>query len=297
MWAFTGGCHYNAKECARYEAACGSCPVLGSRRERDLSRWTWNRKRRAYAQVKDLTVVGLSRWLTGEARRSSLLRGRPVETLPNPIDTDVFRPVERRAARNLWNLPHDATIVLFGAMRSTSDARKGYDLLIRALGSIANPQLHLCVYGASSGEHERLAGMPVHFVGRLHDDVSLVALYSAADVMVVPSRSEAFGQTATEAMSCGTPVVAFGATGLLDIVDHQVNGYLARPYQSADLAEGIQWVLRQRQNGLHLAEAARAKVVSCFGYSVVAMQYERLYEHVSKRQSRQSGECNDLAER
>jgi glycosyltransferase involved in cell wall biosynthesis len=282
MWAFTGGCHYTDAGCTHYTVKCGACPVLGSNRVRDISRRIWNRKSRTYRQIGNLTVVGPSRWLATEAKRSGLFDKRNVVNLPNPINTQAFRPIDRRVARDLWGLPQDKRVVLFGAVSATADSRKGYDLLLSALVMIQVSAVQLCVFGASSGDTDGFAGLPVRYVGHLHDDVALITLYSAADVMVVPSRTEAFGQTASEAMSCGTPVVAFGMTGLLDIVDHQKNGYLAEPFEPADLAAGIQWVLDAQDAGASLAEAAREKVVECFDYPVVAERYTELYESITE---------------
>lgn len=112
-----------------------------------------------------------------------------------------------------------------------------------------------------------------------HDDVSLRLLYSAADVMVVPSLQEAFGQTASESMACGRPVVAFAATGLLDLVDHKMSGYLAKPFDTKDLARGIDWIL-QHENPEQLAQAARVKVLREFDSKVVVQKYIQLYKEV-----------------
>lgn len=124
-------------------------------------------------------------------------------------------------------------------------------------------------------------GFKTHYLGHLHDDVSLVTLYSSVDVMIVPSLKEAFGQTASEAMACRTPVVAFGATGLLDIVDHKTNGYLAKPFDTDDLAYGIEWVLNA-PNYDELSYNAREKVLREFESVVVAEKYVELYKEVLK---------------
>ena len=67
-------------------------------------------------------------------------------------------------------------------------------------------------------------GFPVHYLGKIDDENKLALLYSSADVMIVPSTEEVFGQTASESLACGTPVICFDTTGLKDLVDHQVNG-------------------------------------------------------------------------
>jgi glycosyltransferase involved in cell wall biosynthesis len=137
--------------------------------------------------------------------------------------------------------------------------------------------IELAVFGSSEPVNAPKFPFQTCYLGRLQDDISLRILYSAADVMVVPSKQEAFGQTAIEAMACGTPVVAFGATGLLDIVDHQENGYLAEPFDPSDLAHGIEYCLHHAEPE-KLSENARKKVVNHFDSYIVANQYISLYK-------------------
>mgnify|MGYP006300006301 CR=1 FL=1 len=286
MWAFTGGCHYTNDLCEKYMERCGQCPVLASKSVTDLSRKVWKRKKKTYENIDNMTVVGLSNWLAYEAKRSSLLSKREIVTLSNPIDTGVFRPIDKHTARTLWKIPEGAPVVAFGAMNAASDKRKGYDLLIEALQRMGRSDIHVIVFGASEANSFIDEDIPftVHYTGHLHDDVSLVTLYNAADVMVVPSRVEAFGQTASEAMSCGTPAVAFRYSGLVDIIDHKENGYLAEPYKTEDLAAGIEWMLKDIPRLEKLSRAAREKVVKEFDYSVVAPKYIELYENILNRE-------------
>ena len=115
-------------------------------------------------------------------------------------------------------------------------------------------------------------------MGILRDPYTLAALYSAADVMIVPSLQESFGQTASEALACGTPVVAFNTSGLKDIIDHQRNGYLAKPFEPTDRAAGIRWVLEKTARHQSLSEHAREKVLSTFSLPTVVKQHQEIYQ-------------------
>jgi glycosyltransferase involved in cell wall biosynthesis len=113
--------------------------------------------------------------------------------------------------------------------------------------------------------------------------------------MVVPSRQETFGQTASEALACGCPVAAFAATGLLDVVEHLHCGYLAKPYDPQDLATGIEWLIRSQEgekNGTRLQEptlrlAARKHAVDHFSYPVIAQQYLTAYQKAIQMRGKQ----------
>lgn len=282
MWPFTGGCDY-IKDCEKYKESCGACPQLESSRSSDLSRWIWQRKAKAW-QNANLTIVATTSWMADCARSSSLFKNRRIEVIPLGLDTEKYKPVNRQVARELLNLPQDKKIVLFGAITSTSYPRKGFQLLVPALQRLSASgwadHIELVVFGSSEPDKPIDLGFKAHYLGRVHDDISLALIYSAADVMVVPSVQEAFGQTASEALSCGTPVVAFNATGLKDIVDHQQNGYLATPFEVDDLAKGIAWVIEDGERQQKLQFQARQKSLQEFAKNVQAKRYLSLYEEI-----------------
>ena len=282
MWAFTGGCHYAADEepgvmCEKYTGKCGKCAILGSGNDDDLSRRILERKRKIYAGIADMTVIGVSKWLADCARKSAVFADKNIVCLPNPLDTSLFKPAGKKAARAMWNLPDDKKLILFGAANAAATPYKGCGLLIDALKKISSTNTECVVFGA--GEPGEKPGLPhkIRYVGHLNDDTALASLYSACDVMVVPSRREAFGQTASESLACGTPVAAFEVGGLTDIIDHRINGYLARPFDTGDLANGIDWVLNNEKYG-ELSQKAREKAVGEYDYDVVAKRYRELYE-------------------
>ncbi|BAZ48267.1 group 1 glycosyl transferase [Nostoc sp. NIES-4103] len=287
MWAFTGGCCYS-KGCDRYTKSCGNCPILGSNQASDLSNWVWKRKAKAWQNLK-LTIVTCSNWLAECTKSSSLLQNQQIKVIPNGLDVDIYKPIERQTARNLLNLPQNKQLVLFGAINATGNKRKGFHLLQAALQKLSNSEwkdkIELIVFGASQPKNPVDFDFKIHYQGKISDENKLVILYCAADVMIVPSIEEAFGQTASESLACGTPVVSFDSTGLKDVVDHQKNGYRAKCFSDDDLANGIIWVLENKQRHEKLCDRAREKAKQEFSLEVVTRSYLSVYEEARTQYS------------
>jgi glycosyltransferase involved in cell wall biosynthesis len=285
-WPFCGSEHYpNDLHDTRYEQGYFRSNRPSTHRGFDLDRWCWQRKVKHWR--RPIQLVSPSSWLADCARRSALFTSWPVSVIPNPLSTDTYQPWPKRLAREMFGLPADTPLVLFGAFKGCHYPIKGWSLLEPALRLLADeiPGLHAVVFGQTAPPSPLQLAVPVRFVGRLHDDQSLAMLYSAADVMVVPSRMEAFGQTASEAQSCGTPVVAFNATGLMDVVEHKVSGYLAEPFSSRDLANGIAWILSDPQRYERVSSEARQRAIRLWREDVVVNQYHRLYQEVLRQRS------------
>ncbi len=281
MAGFTGGCHYSGV-CKRYEGACGACPMLGSQQEFDLSRQTWRSKARAWADLP-LTIVTSSRWLTDCAKASSLFRNQRIERIPSGVDINRYKPQDKVAARNLFGLPQDKKLILFVAMRALTDQRKGIQYLIPALKQLAarwQGEAELVILGAVKSKDAPDFGLPAHYMGYLHDEVSMTLLYSAADVFVAPSVQDNLPNTVGEALACGTPCIAFDIGGLPDMLNHQQNGYLVRPFEVDDLAAGIHWVLEDNERRAALAAQARQTAEERFDISKIAAQYVALYDDI-----------------
>ena len=274
MWAFTGGCHY-ADGCLRYHEGCGNCPQLLDGSPQDISATINRQKREAWADLP-LTLVTISTWLAECAASSPLLQGRRIEVIGNPIDPGVFKPLDRTLARRAFNLPADKKLILFGAIGGTSDRRKGFAYLRDALRAIArDDDVELVVFGGEASDDLGVA-LPTHQLGRLSDEVSLSLLYAACDVYVLPTLQEALGNTLIEAQACGTPVVTFDGSGASDVIQHLVNGYLARNRDQADLRAGIEWVLTQ----LWSPEALHRAIIARYGEQQIAAKYIRLYQDI-----------------
>ncbi|MGJ8725827.1 MAG: glycosyltransferase [Roseibacillus sp.] len=279
LWPVCGSLHHEYTNDLRYPEIYSSRNRPSSRKGPDLDRRIANKKARTYAQHHIEAIVP-SRWMATQVKKSHLWQHRPLTVIPIGLDTQIFKPVDKAAARNLLNLPPGKTLILFGAMYAGSDKNKGYPQLREALEQLSLPkdEVELVIFGMSApSPGEEPLPYHAHWMGVLRDPYTLAALYSAADVMVVPSLQESFGQTASESLSCGTPVVSFDTSGLKDIVDHQQNGYLAKPFESADLAAGIRFVLADSNRYQSLSAQAREKVVSTFSLPAVVAKHREVY--------------------
>ena len=280
-WAFTGGCHI-LFDCKKYIESCGCCPILNSNKKRDLSYRIWKRKEKSWKTL-DLTIVTPSSWLSECAKKSSLFYKTRVEVIPNGIDLNRFKPIDKNIARDILCLPKDKKLILFGAMGVINDQNKGFYLLKEALKKVSskkNKNIELIIFGSSKPKDEENLGFKTHYLGQLNDGISLALVYSAADVFIVPSIQENLPNTVMESLACGTPVVAFDVGGIGDMIVHQKNGYLVNLFDTGDFAYGIKWVLEDNSRWKKLSENAREKVVNQFDIVKVAKRYEDLYKDI-----------------
>lgn len=284
MWPFTGGCHYDGN-CGRFQINCGNCPILNSSDDNDLSRKVWRRKKKLWNKLP-LNIIAPSHWLSSCVSQSGLFRNTSVRVVPNGIDINAYKPLDKEQARSLYNLSNDKKIILFGAFKACRDSRKGFDLLVESLNHFFesyNYDVQLVVFGASWGEYTEIAGHPIHYVGHLYDASSMAAIISAADVFVAPSRQDNLPNTILEALACGTPCVAFGVGGISDLVEHKRNGYLADPFQAEDIAIGIDWVLNDEERWEKLSELCRKKAVDNFDITLVTQLHQDIYKNIASQ--------------
>lgn len=277
MWPFTAGCFYDT-ECGNYRAGCANCPQV---RDTAYVERVADLKRSAYER-SFVTFVGCSRWISDCARKSAILspaQRAAVTTVPNPIDTEVFYAEDKKNAREKLKLPQDKKLVLFGAMSSDSDPRKGYPLLLEALRLLDAQDYAAVIFG--NGAEFRAAELPVpcYALGRIADDAVLRAVYSAADVFCAPSVQENLSNSVMESLACGTPVVAFGIGGMADLIDDGKDGFLAPAFDTAAYAEGIRKACALSGG----AEYAVASVAERFAEDTVARRYLAVYEEAQKR--------------
>jgi glycosyltransferase involved in cell wall biosynthesis len=255
-WPYLGICHYRG-DCQ--ETECKNCPLLPG----NIARKHYLCKQEIYKN-SNITFVGCSQWISNRAKQA--MPKAKVVHINNCVPHNIFQSTDQQEARKRLNLPIDKKIILF-CSQNLNDERKGYTYLQQALNqlknnsqfSILNSQLQtVCI-----GKGGRYISSP--------EEMAL--MYSAADVFVIPSLQDNLPNTIAEAMSCGTPCVGFNVGGIPEMIDHQVNGYVAKYKDVTDLAEGIQYVLTH-----DMREAALHKAASAYGETHVAQKYINVYE-------------------
>jgi glycosyltransferase involved in cell wall biosynthesis len=284
MWTFTGGCHYSGT-CDHFMNECGNCPFLRQPDENDISHTGWLRKAALYANLPNITFVTCSQWLAGVAKQSSLIKNFRIESIPNPIDINVFSPKDISAARKKRNIDRAAKVILFGAA-NINDMRKGITYLVEALHILKADYPHtdnieVVVFGKN--KHFDVSSLPfkVHELSIITSANELADIYSMADLFVTPSLEDNLPNTIMESLACGTPVVAFNTGGIPEMVDHLQNGYLAEFKSGADMAKGLYEILTA-PDATNLSNHARQKVLDNYTNEKVAQQYMDLYHSINR---------------
>lgn len=271
-----GGCHYD-QGCQRYAAGCGRCPQLGSTEESDLSHQIWLRKQRILRQIPSgrLHIVAPSTWIARVAAESPLTESLGVTVIPYGVDAEIFAPQDRNFARHTLGLPQDSKVILFIAGTLT-DPRKGLHLLERALTEPeVIPDLFLLMAG--SGDPVIRSRLPHAHVPLVRNDRLLSVVYSAADLVVVPSRQDNLPNTVLESFACGVPVVAFAVGGIPDMVRPGITGTLVNPGDISALRRAVLELLHKPGMQAAMAENCRRIAIEEYGLAVQARRYAELY--------------------
>ena len=278
MWAFTGGCHYTGL-CTNYLKNCGECPILSSNKKSDLSRRNFETKMKTYREIENLLNIGLSTWMLDELNKSNLLKTQKNINLPNPIDTTYFKNVPKNEAKKQLGLRIDKKYILFSAMNSTTDKRKGFSELRQALQRLPLIEdIELLVMGGNRDNELAEFQIPVTYMGFISEWDKIKLIYSSVEMMITPSLQENLSNAIMECLSCGTPVVAFDIGGNSDLIIHKENGYLAKNTSPSELAEGIQWMLHSDTQQIKFN--ASNSIIKKFDYKIVARKYVELYENL-----------------
>ena len=274
IWPATALCHVTLG-CQHFTTQCAHCRLLpGGGSSNDFSTAIWRRKQRMLSDGS-IYFVACSHWLESEAKRSALLKGQKITSIPNPIDTRIYKKGDKQVARQRLGLPLDKKLILFASQRVTN-ANKGMDYLIEACRQLQLPDAAVVILGGHSEEVVSQLPLTAYPLGYVNEEQRIVDVYHAADVFVLPSLSENLPNTIMEAMACGVPCVGFKVGGIPEEIDHRRNGYVAEYRNAEDLARGIRWILTETDYE-ELSKNAVHKVVQNYSQQSVALKYLDVY--------------------
>ncbi|MBR8827030.1 MAG: glycosyltransferase family 4 protein [Gomphosphaeria aponina SAG 52.96 = DSM 107014] len=284
MWSFTGHCAYSY-DCEKWQTGCGKCPYPQEYPaiNRDTTALEWKLKNWVYNR-SNITVVSPSQWLRNQATKS-MLNQFTIKTIPHGIDTNAYLPLDQEKCRYLLGIENQKKVLMFGA-ESLKDKRKGGDLLLSALQKLPpslKQEITLLTIGSGGEAIARLVDIPHVDLGYVGCDRLKSVAFSAADLLIFPTRADNLPLVLQESMACGTPMVSFNIGGVPDLVRPNVTGYLANPEDAEDFAQGIMQLLEDDQLRETMAKNCREIALKEYPLELQAQRYMALYEEILAR--------------
>lgn len=238
-WFFTGKCmHYTSQGCYKWKTGCSHCPQLVQGNKSwffDRTKKLWKDKKQLFSQIQNLAVIGVSDWITNEAKQSFLSTAKIIRRIYNWIDLDVFKPVDTTKLRE--NLKVQRQFIILG-VSSGWGINKGLNDFIKLAGLI-DSEYKIIIVGEMKDDIE-LPSNILH-IPQTNDVKQLVEYYSMADVFVNFSLEETFGKVTAEALSCGTPAIVYNSTASPELIGEGC-GYVAKQNDISEVAEHIKQI-------------------------------------------------------
>jgi len=219
-------------------------------------------------------AVACSKSVENELKRYYGIDSAKIRVVYNGVDTDRFKPLPRRIARRLLNLPESRTL---GIWVGNDPFLKGLDIATKAVGE--SRDVRLLVVGLHGKETEH-----VRYLGRMHpfDLRGMCLLYNSADFLIFPSRYEGFAIVPLEALSCGLPIILSPRVSTAEIMTNSNEGCIARTMDPRDYSDLIGRLLDSPQETQRMARNARALALK-FDWKNQLKQYLDVYEELGVR--------------
>lgn len=214
-WFYTGKCvYYTEDNCFRWKEQCGNCPALKKGNPSlffDRSRKMLKDKSEKFQKIENrLAVVGVSKWVADDVRKSILKNARIIKYIYNWINLEQFSPNAHISIIKKYNLPSKK--IILGVAMSWNKA-KGIDVFNGLADMLSDDYQIVLIGDVSTPINEKIIS-----IGTVKDTGELAALYAASYVFLNPSIQETFGKTTAEAMACGTPIIAYNGTAMPELV-------------------------------------------------------------------------------
>lgn len=280
-WFYTGRCmHYVVDGCDKWLRECGKCPRLS----KDNPSWFFDRSTKMladkvewYSRVPSLAVVGVSKWVTDEAKRSKLGKFAAFHTIPNWIDLIKFSPQAATVCSPISDVAGSRFIIL--GVASRWNEAKGLNLFFQLAELIAADECVVLV--GAMPPHTKLPENVIN-IAATESLETLASIYSQADVFVNFSKEETFGKVAAESLACGTPIVTNNYTANAELVGKKCGSVSEEVSAFGYYGE----IMKIRKNGkAYYANACREFAVRKFEKYVNMAKYYSLYRSLDHETS------------
>ena len=272
MWAYTGSEHYTQTKrfIEGYEKSNKPKDLKGF----DIEKYCWELKKKYYP--KQMLIIPTSKWQFENTKKSYLLKNHETRKIKLPLDFDFWKPFNKKLARELLNIPHDKKVLLIGS-QNLGHIRKGFYLIDKIFKNIKNKNIMILSFGSNNNSLKNMSSTKNISLKEIKPNTSdLKIAYSASDLFIAPSIQESFGQTVLEAASCCLPSICFENNGFSEIIDHKINGYLAKENDLIDYSNGIDWCLENIKR--EQMEINISKLKDKFSYQKIGNEYKSIYE-------------------
>ena len=290
LWPFTGGCYWG---CENIAVGCGNCGMLKNPAAMDLSKHVFEKKKHLWGKdsiqrmtelFKDgkkspMQFIFPSVWLMEQAKLSSISIGQHLESIPNAIDTDFFKPVdssEKVIKRKQYGFTDSKFLLLFAAA-NISDERKGFSDFLKIVAGLDESLIEVAVVG----RNDKFEGdLPAHvkLLGFHSNKEIVLGFFQMADLFITTAKEENLPTTIMESLSCGTPVGAYAVGGIPQMIDDGVTGFLASKGDWGTLQNRIVALMSAEKNHrLNMQENCRKMAIDRYSKEVIVRRYVDVY--------------------
>jgi len=280
MNPFSGGEHYEEQHLGLDDNGFPKKRKISSIEEL-IFKQVLDYKKQALKNFDDLHIVTLSKWMSKEVKKSSILNRFPSYRIPNGLNPELFKYHDKKQCRNILGLPENKKIILF-VSDSNSNARKGLVYLQKAYAELKLEDVILCTVGNNNDEITQ--NHNVINLGVIDKVDVMSKVYSAADVFVIPSLIDNLPNTVLESLMCGTPVIGFPVGGIPDMIEHGVNGLLTKEVSVSSLKQTIKSFFDTYQN--FNQQKIRANAVEKYSLNKQTKAYIGLFSSILKNNSK-----------
>ena len=278
-WFFTGKCsHYTVENCYKWETGCYNCPKLKEDHNSwffDKTKTMWRDKVKYFQAIPRLSVVGVSDWITNEARRAPMFKNATsISRIYNWVDLEIFKPRETDIVKR-YDLPDHKFLILCISAGWDEGSIRFKNLMEFAMA--LSDSMHIVLVGGIKDS----INLPQNItsIGYISSLAELAEIYSNVNVYVHLSYEDTFGKVIAEALACGTPAVVYNSTACPELIANGC-GVVVSPGNIEEIVDGLNMI--QLQGKYYYQKTCRLQAEKLFSLQKNCAEYLKTYKETQK---------------